>query len=288
VIRHGQLLLGDQLDVGAAHSNNLLLDILPLPFGMDESERLGALEQICIAAMDTQNYPLAQIAIARIAKVAGSSVRCKRLEGLLLEAHSDAEGALILYNDMIKENPSNYYAMKRKYCVLKATMRDVEARDILNQYLEKNGSDLGGWMEMAATCMDVGDYSGAAFCYEELILSNPLDSDLHCSLAECYITAGGKDNLKLARKHMAQSLELDPHNLRAMYGLISAAESYLEIQTQSRSKSSAESRDVDEEDLEVARELIRYGVDEILKSYKGDGPISSLVKRVTQSILDLI
>ena len=275
VVEHGKLLLGKTLARGAGHSNNLILDILPHVGGVDESERLGALEQICISALDVQDQSLAQQALALIAKAAGSSMRYRRLEGLVLESKCDAEGALDFYNDMIKENPSNFYAIKRKYSILRATMRDVDAREILNQYLEKNGCDLGAWMEMAKTCLEVGDYSGAAFCYEELILSSPLDSDLHCSLAECYISAGGKDNLKLARKHMAQSLELNPNNLRAMFGLISAAEGFLEAQSQLKSKVNA----VEEDDLEVARELIRFGVDALAKSYK-DSPMSHLVRNM--------
>jgi len=287
VIRHGQLWLGKDLVRGADHSNNVLLDILPHVGGVDESERLGALEQICVAALDAQDHSLALKALARIAKVAGSSIRYRRLEGLVLESKQDADGALEFYNEMITENPSNYYAIKRKYSILRATMKDLEARELLNQYLEKNGCDLGAWMEMANSCLEVGDYSGAAFCFEELILSSPLDSNLHCVLAECYISAGGKDNLKLARKHMAQSLELNPANRRAMFGLISAAESYLETQLSLKSKMSAESRALEEDDMEVARELIRFGADELVKVYKGSSMrpiVATLVQNVRQGL----
>jgi len=75
---------------------------------------------------------------------------------------------------------------------------------------------------------------------------------------------------------MAQSLELNPTNLRAIYGLISAAEGYLETQSQNKSKGNAETKAMEEDDLEVARELIRFGADELVKAYKGS-PMSHLV-----------
>ena len=38
------------------------------------------------------------------------------------------------------------------------------------------------------------------FCWEELVLSQPLDSTLHCELGELYATLGGVTNFLRARK----------------------------------------------------------------------------------------
>eukprot|EP00559_Dactyliosolen_fragilissimus_P001053 CAMPEP_0184859908 /NCGR_PEP_ID=MMETSP0580-20130426/4870_1 /TAXON_ID=1118495 /ORGANISM="Dactyliosolen fragilissimus" /LENGTH=309 /DNA_ID=CAMNT_0027356783 /DNA_START=92 /DNA_END=1021 /DNA_ORIENTATION=+ len=263
VLHHGFLLLGNDL---SKHSKNTTI--------CSEYERLGVLEDICLAALDSQNHAVAERALGCIKSYAGKeSVRYRRLLGLCLESSDDLEGALAVYNFLLKDNPSNVYALKRKYCILKASVggsggssdddlqRELEAREALNEYLERCGADSGAWAEMASSCVDMGDYAGAAYCYEEIVLSHPMNSEAHCTLAELYLTSGGKDELKLARKHMAQCLELDPTNLRATYGLISAAETYIE---KCRDK-----ENIGEDEIAIAEELIKYGVNKLSNHYKG-------------------
>jgi hypothetical protein len=73
-----------------------------------------------------------------------------------------------------------------------------------------------------------------------------------------------------------------------MLGLVSAAEGYLDTtQSQLKSKASAESKALEGEDQEVARELVRFGADALVKAYK-DSTMSLLIKTVAQNIrLDL-
>ena len=47
----------------------------------------------------------------------------------------------------------------------------------------------------------VSKYEAAAFCYEELVLSNPTSHINHCRLGEIYYTLGGKHIAK-ARKYV--------------------------------------------------------------------------------------
>ena len=51
-----------------------------------------------------------------------------------------------------------------------------------------------GWMEVTKICADIGDYSGAAYSAEEIILSSPLNAEAHCALGEWNTTVGGSDN----------------------------------------------------------------------------------------------
>jgi len=283
VIQHGQLLLNSKSWSNSISSNELL----------------AALEQICIAALEEHNLDLAKQVLKRIRDdVAGStakngetttSVRYCKLLALCLESEEQYDHAMKIYNDMLKENPSNSYAAKRKYCLLKTQIgQEKEARDLLNSYLEVNGMDVGAWVEMAKSCLNICDYKGAAYCYEEVVLTSPLDANAHCMLGELYLTIGGKENLKLARKHLAQSLELEPTNLRALYGIVSAAETYLQLVEKSQlssnsgKKKKAHDQQFDEEDVEMAKALYNYGVGKLSNSYKGTF-MSSLLDMVLES-----
>ena len=261
---------------------------------LTEIERLASLEQICVAALEEQNIEFAKDLLKRIQTEvdisAGSSdgdggspsisLRYRKLLGLTLESEENYETALEFYNKMLQENPSNSHAYKRKYCILKSQGKRKEARQELNSYLETNGMDVGAWVEMANSCLEVGDYKGAAYCYEEVVLSSPMESGVHCILGEIYVTIGGIENLKLARKHLSMSLELDPDNQRAMYGLVSAAETYLEtVESDSKSSKKKKKNMFDEEDVEMAKDLYEYGVGKLSISYKGTY-MSSLLKMI--------
>lgn len=172
---------------------------------------------------------------------------------------------------MISDNQSNIYALKRKYTILRAQLKDLESRQCLNDYLEQNAGDATGWLEMAKCCLERGDYKGAAFCYEEIVLFSPMDVKVHCVLGELYVTIGGKEQFVLARKHFAQCLEFDKGCIRAMFGLVSAAEGYLDLMEKSISKggNSKKKETWDDEDVELVRDLKTYGVQNLMKSYKG-------------------
>jgi tetratricopeptide (TPR) repeat protein len=243
---------------------------------------LSLLEQIIIAALHTKDIQLAGEYLTKVkAQVSGTSLRYRKLLALCLESHSEYDDALGIYNDMISDNKSNVYALKRKYTILRAQLKDLESRTCLNDYLEQNASDAAAWLEMAKCCLEQGDYKAAAFCYEELVLYSPMDSKIHCVLGELYVTIGGKDNFVAARKHFAQCLELDKGHVRAMFGLVSAAEGYLDLMEKSMNKggNSKNKEKWDEDDVELVRDLKAYGVDNLIKSYKGTS-IRGLVESI--------
>ena len=61
-------------------------------------------------------------------------------------------------------------------------------------------------------------YKRAAFCMEELLLCDPDNYLFHQHYAEMLYTMGGVENIDMARKYFAQSLKLNPNNMRALYG----------------------------------------------------------------------
>jgi len=277
VVDHALALLGPNLTKNRP-SSNPLLPLLALGPAIDESERLAALEQLCEAALDVHDHNLANNCLTEIKiYVPAESTRVRRLLGLCLESEGDLDRAEALYDDLLKDNPSCGAALKRKYAILKSQPRkEAEARGALNAYLERNGGDASGWAELGDLCHGMGDYRAAAYAYEEVVLSSPLDPAAHRRLGELYATVGGRQNLKAARKHLAQCLELDPKDVRALYGLVAAAGSYLE-ETSHASKSK---READEDDIEVAKELVKFGAEKLLKLYKGSGRLGKAVEEV--------
>ena len=265
VLKHGKALLGENVDKKIG----------------DELARLAALEQMCLSALDAQDHPFAQKCLGKLKEAVGKEpVRFRALLGRCLESTRDDDAAKQIYMDLLEDNPSNLVALKRMYCL---ATTDKEKMDKLNNYLEQNRADPAGWYEMAQLRLSMADYRGAAYALEEVVMGSPLDSDVHCLLGEVYATIGGVENLQLARKHMAQSLELNSSSRRALFGLVAVANDFLEA-VASKSK---KSQSVDDHDVEVAKELVKYGADKILKSYKGTkmyGMVQKVVEGYTEGL----
>ena len=272
-LHHGKALLGEHL------TNSV---------GGDESARLGALEQVALAALDVHDHDLADKCLEQLTgdgststgPVSKQSNRFRRLLGRCLEASGDLEGAEALYDEMLQANPANLVALQRKYALLKSQPeKEADAMEALNKYLEQNMMDCAGWYELAQFRANMADYKGAAYAMEEVVLACPLESSVHCELAELYSTIGGLDHLLLARKHMAQSLELDATNRRAQFGLVVVANAYL-LEAETASK-----KHLDEHEVAVAKELVKYGAEQLLASYKGCSMFSA-VKELMEEYQD--
>lgn len=300
MVTHGKLLLGVTTTASNnASDNNSNTDdnndgqsiTMRRQHLLGDAERLAALEQLCIASLDIGNLPLAESCLDAMqagtssSYVTKESARYRKLLGMCLEASGDYDGASDVYNGLLMDNPSNGYAAKRKYCILASQPgKDMEAMKALNDYLSTHPGDVAAWNQMAEACLSVSDFQGAAYCYEEVILGCPLDSNIHCKLGEAYCTVGGLSNAKLARKHMAQAVQLDSNNLRAWYGLIAAAEGFLEEVDKISGKGKKEA---EEEGVEVAKELIKFGGEKLMHVYKGSkmrSIVEGLLKESSESL----
>jgi tetratricopeptide (TPR) repeat protein len=260
VVAHGKVLI---------ESNRL---------GKGDLARLAVLEQVCLAALDVGDPETARMCLSNLqhAGISDESLRFKLLLARCLEAAEDYSGAEISYDELLEENPANLLALKRKYCILKAQVgKQAETMEALNAYLQQNYSDAAAWLEMSELRMEVGDYEGAAFALEEVILGSPSDANLHVQLAECYVTMGKYEHLLLARKHCAQALELDPGLRRAQFSLVVIANAYL-------LESPKIKDDTDEHESMVAQQLIRYGSERLLEAYAGTETFAAVQNLMSQ------
>uniref|UniRef100_A0A8C3BR59 ER membrane protein complex subunit 2 n=1 Tax=Cairina moschata TaxID=8855 RepID=A0A8C3BR59_CAIMO len=180
-------------------------------------------EQVMIAALDCSRDDLAMFCLQELRRQFPGSHRVKRLTGMRFEAMERYDDAIQLYDRILQEDSTNTAARKRKIAIRKAQGKNLEAIRELNEYLEQFVGDQEAWHELAELYINEHDYAKAAFCLEELMMTNP-HNHLYCQqYAEVKYTQGGLENLELSRKYFAQALKLNNRNMRALFGLYMSA-----------------------------------------------------------------
>ncbi|XP_052250759.1 ER membrane protein complex subunit 2-like isoform X1 [Dreissena polymorpha] len=177
-------------------------------------------EQVTIGALDCQNLDLAQECISCLNSKFPGSLRVLRLKGMFYEAEGKYTKANECYDKILEEDKANMFAAKRKIAMSKEQNDLPEAVNQLNKYLETFMTDFDAWMELCDLYLQHQEYSKAAFCLEELIMSNPHSHLYHQKYAEIKYTQGGMENLEIARAYFAQACKLNPNNMRAQFGLL--------------------------------------------------------------------
>ncbi|KAI6684978.1 hypothetical protein NL676_030891 [Syzygium grande] len=163
-------------------------------------------EQLAIAAMDCQSLDVAKDCIKVLRKRFPDSKRVGRLEGMLLEVKGLWAEAEKAYSNFLEDNPFDQVIHKR--------------RDCLNKYLDTFMADHDAWRELAEIYVSLQMYKQAAFCYEELILSQPTNPLYHLAYADVLYTIGGLENLQAAKKYYASTINLTGgKNRRALFGV---------------------------------------------------------------------
>ncbi|KAL3537841.1 hypothetical protein ACH5RR_001207 [Cinchona calisaya] len=177
-------------------------------------------EEVAVAAMDCQCLDVAKESTKVLQKKFPGSKRVGRLEAMLLEAKglwADAEKA---YSNLLEENPLDQIIHKRKAAMAKAQGNIPLVIECLNKYLEIFMADHDAWRELAEIYVSLQMYKQAAFCYEELILSQPTVPLYHLIYADVLYTLGGLENIQTAKKYYASAIDLTGgKNSRALFGI---------------------------------------------------------------------
>jgi len=196
-------------------------------------------------------------------KFGNSSTRFLRLVMMEKESKGLYEDALGIASNILKQDPSNVHALKRKISIYKASNDEEKAIEELVNYLKIYPNDENGWQELAQLYISHQKIELAKFCIEELILLVPENYLYHLEYAEVLYTAGSKTDFDIARKYFAQSLELKPdNNLRALYGLAMCL----------RAQGSTKDKDI---------AFYQHTVEKILSVYKkqSPSPLLSIIER---------
>ncbi|KAE9598092.1 putative tetratricopeptide-like helical domain-containing protein [Lupinus albus] len=177
-------------------------------------------EQVAVAAMDCQCLDVAKDCIKVLRKRFPESKRVGRLEAMLLEAKGSWELAEKAYTSLLEDSPLDQTIHKRRVAMAKAQGNISGAIEWLNKYLEIFMADHDAWRELAEIYVSLQMYKQAAFCYEELILSQPTVPLYHLAYADVLYTLGGLENLQTAKKYYASTIDLTGgKNTRALFGV---------------------------------------------------------------------
>ncbi|GMI79209.1 hypothetical protein like AT3G04830 [Hibiscus trionum] len=177
-------------------------------------------EQVAIAAMDCQCLDVAKDCIKVLQKKFPESKRVGRLNGMLLEAKGSWAEAEKAYSSLLEDNPLDQVIHKRRVAMAKAQGNISGAIELLNKYLEIFMADHEAWRELAEIYISLQMYKQAAFCYEELILSQPTVPMHHLAYADVLYTLSGLENLQTAKKYYASTIDLTGgKNTRALFGI---------------------------------------------------------------------
>ncbi|KAJ7416211.1 ER membrane protein complex subunit 2 [Willisornis vidua] len=161
-------------------------------------------EQVMIAALDCSRDDLALFCLQELRRQFPGSHRVKRLTGMRFEAMERYDDAIQLYDRILQEDSTNTAARKRKIAIRKAQGKNLEAIRELNEYLEQFVGDQEAWHELAELYINEHDYAKAAFCLEELMMTNP-HNHLYCQQyaeSASHIASNPKASAKMKKDNM--------------------------------------------------------------------------------------
>ncbi|GMH40403.1 hypothetical protein BSKO_08307 [Bryopsis sp. KO-2023] len=186
-----------------------------------EEELWLVYEQVALAAMDCQANSCAASCVNAVCReFPDTSIRAKRLKGMYFEATDNLERAVRLYDDILRDDPANELALKRKVAVQRTKGDLAGAAQALKSYLECYMVDRDAWEEMADIYLKMQHYKQAAFCYEELIMLAPNNLTYHLRFADVLCTLGGSNNFQTALSHYCHTIEASGGGcVRALFGV---------------------------------------------------------------------
>ncbi|CAD5216039.1 unnamed protein product [Bursaphelenchus xylophilus] len=189
-------------------------------------ELWAILEQVAIAALDSNRQDLALECLQTLNKQFPNSARVTKLQALRLESLGKYEDATYLYDSLLRLDETNLSLRKRKIAIEVAQGNKIEAIKMLDEYLHSFVNDSEAWAELGELYLQETDLLRAIFCFEEVLLASPNNSALYCRLGELRYTLAGQDNLEISRNYFEKSVKLNL-NARSLYGLILTCNSLL-------------------------------------------------------------
>lgn len=252
--------------------------------GLSSSDLYEVYEQVLIASLECGRIDNATMYLNLLENRFGrKSVRVRHLRGLCLEAGGDAAEAKKLYEQLLKEMPTNDFCIKRLCAILKSEGRYAEAIAVLERDLvycdeeEKRhnffevhrGDAVQTYRELSHLHYLCGDCEKAIFYQEECLLFEGDSYFNHTRLAELYYAQQDRDRCIV---EYSQSLLLNPgtNNARAAYGLYQVVSEVL------KNHQSGVSRIEEERSLEKMQDLRAFAADSLRSMYTGSSMLSAL------------
>ncbi|ORX81287.1 TPR-like protein [Anaeromyces robustus] len=224
---------------------------------LDNIERYEILEQLIVAYLDTNEIDKAEKYLKLVKdKIKDEfSSRLQKLYGMIEEAKGNYEKAIEIYNETLKVDEVNEAVHKRLIAVNIANGNRTEAINLLNKYLEVFVSgDEDAWLQLADLYLLENQCQQAAYCIEEVILTNPKNHLYYLRYADIMCCIG---RYQIASKYYCKTLDLCNDNIRALYGILYTNQYLL--------KSKAEDKSTSDETIKA---LIDLAKEQLAKLYK--------------------
>jgi len=178
------------------------------------------MEQVFFAAIELGLDGWRDYCLKQLSNQFPSSVRVERLKGVHAESCEKWADARKIYQKILADKPEDTVTHKRLIALNKQRGKIPEAIEEINKYLETFSTDSEVWHELAELYMQVGSLQRAAFCFEELLVTNPRSIYHILTYAELLYST---QDYELARKYFSLAAFLDGACLRALWGLLAVS-----------------------------------------------------------------
>ncbi|KPA76089.1 putative mitochondrial hypothetical protein [Leptomonas pyrrhocoris] len=273
---------------GARNANKILFLATDLlaggSSGLSSSELYEVYEQVLIASLECGRIENATMYLNLLENRFGKkSVRVSHLRGLCLEAQGKSSEAKKLYEQVLKEMPTNDFCVKRLSAMYKADGHYEAAIRVLEEDLvytdedEKKhtffevhrGDSMHTLRELSNLHYLLGNIDKAIFYAEEVLLFDADSYFAHARLAELYYV---KRDLPRCVTEYAQSLlfNSEPNNARSAYGLWQTTLEML------RQHQSGVKKLDEEKELAQTQDLHTYAAETLHRMYAGSPMLSAL------------
>lgn len=221
-------------------------------------------ENLFLAALRTGDDDSARKILDRLTTRFGTqNERLITLRGIYEESQAktdkELEQVFDNYEQILRENPTNFGIRKRRVAIVKSLGRTNDAITALTVLLENSPTDAEAWAELADLYAGIGEYARAIYSLEEVLLIVPNAWSAHAQIATYYYLLSQSPeqtsplpSLALALRHFSRALELNTSYLRGFYGLKIVAKALLPIlsssSTTTPSTSSSRRNKTDSED----------------------------------------
>ncbi|KXT00893.1 hypothetical protein AC579_9274 [Pseudocercospora musae] len=218
---------------------------LPYPlslFGNSESlEKWSATENLFLATLRSGDNDSAYALLESLTDRFGlENERIAALRGLWAEATAKTPQELLdvlkNYEEILKEDPSNFAIRKRRCALLRSMGQTEQALNALTNLVDTSPTDAEGWSELGSLYEELGMYEQAIFCLEEVLLLMPNAWNMQAKIAEVlYVSANQKQGEETARtlaesmRRFCRSIELCDDYLRGYFGLQISTTRLLEV-----------------------------------------------------------
>lgn len=218
---------------------------LPYPLSLfttsESLEKWSATENLFLATLRTGDNDSAYALLESLTDRFGlENERISALRGLWAEATATTPQELVEvlrnYEEILKEDPSNFAIRKRRCALLRSMGQTEQALQALTNLIDTSPTDAESWSELGEFYVELGMYEQAVWSFEEVVLLMPNAWNMQAKLGEILFVAAAKQEgaealrtLSESMRRFCRSLELCDDYLRGFYGLKISTTRLLEV-----------------------------------------------------------